>query len=147
MKTLKTLSTAVLAAAALAAAAMPAHAQAATPAAAAAKAVQYEGRITAVDRTARTFRIRDAERGTISVRVTSRTRFERVAGFSALRVGMRNVETTVRRSGGRWVATLVERSGGGGRHGGNDDNGGGRHGGNDDNGGDDNGGGRGGDDD
>ena len=138
MKTFKTVSTTVLAAVALAAATIPAQAQAAVPARAAAQAVQYEGTITAVDRTARTFRIRDAERGTITVRVTSRTRFERLAGFSALRAGLRNIETTVRRSGGGWVATQVERSGGGGQHGGNDDNGGG----------DDHGGrGRGGDDD
>ena len=129
MKTVKTLTTTVLAAAALAAAAIPVQAQAATPAAAAALAAQYEGTITAVDRTARTFRIRDAERGTITVRVTSRTRFERLAGFSALRAGLRNIETTVRRSGGGWVATQVERSGGGGQHGGNDDNGGDDHGG------------------
>ena len=123
MKTVKTLTTTVLAAAALAAAAIPVQAQAATPAAAAALAAQYEGTITAVDRTARTFRIRDAERGTITVRVTSRTRFERLAGFSALRAGLRNIETTVRRSNGRWVATEVERSGGGGNHGGDDDSG------------------------
>ena len=126
MKTFKTVSTTVLAAVALAAATIPAQ------------AVRYEGTITAVDRAARTFRIRDSERGTITVRVTSRTSFERVAGFSALRAGMRNIETTVRRAGGGWVATRVERSGGGGNHGGNDDRGGG----------DDHGGrGRGGDDD
>jgi hypothetical protein len=135
MKNFKTISTTALAAVALAAGATTAHAQAsAAPAAAAARAaVQYEGTVTSVDRGARTFRIRDTERGTITVRVTSRTRFERLAGFSALRVGMRNIETTVRRSGGRWVATQVERSGGGGQHGG----------GNDDRRGDDNGGGRG----
>jgi hypothetical protein len=34
---------------------------------------------------------------------------------------MTRVEATVRRSGGRWVATLVERSGGGGDHGGHGD--------------------------
>jgi uncharacterized protein DUF5666 len=138
MKTLKTLSTTALAAAALAAGASTAHAQASAAPAAAAAAVQYEGTVTAVNRSARTFRIRDRERGAITVRVTSRTRFERLAGFSALRVGMSNVEATVRRSAGRWVATQVERSGGGGEHGG----------GNDDRGGDDHGGrGRGGDDD
>ena len=136
MKTLKTLSTTALATVALAAGATTVHAQAsAAPAAASAatQAIHYEGTITAVNRSARTFRIRDTERGVISVRVASRTRFERLAGFSALRVGMSNVETTVRRSGGRWIATHVERSGGGGQHGG----------GSDDRGGDDNGGGRG----
>jgi len=138
MKTLKTLSTAAIAAATLAAGATTAQAQAP---ASAAQAPQYEGTITAVDRGASTFRIRDIERGTITVRVTSRTRFERLAGLSALRVGMSNIETTVRRSGGRWVATEVERSGGGGQHGGGRDDRGG---------GDDHGGrgrGRGGDDD
>jgi hypothetical protein len=133
MKTFKTLSATATAAVALAAGASTAHAQGPAAAAAAAQAPQYEGTITAVDRAARAFRIRDIERGTITVRVTSRTRFERLAGLSALRVGMSNIETTVRRSGGRWVATEVERSGGGGEHGGgNDDRSGGEHGGGND---------------
>jgi len=51
------------------------------------------------------------------VKVTRSTRFHRIAGFSALRRGMTGVEAVVRRSNGRWVATLVERSGGGGSHG------------------------------
>jgi hypothetical protein len=55
------------------------------------------------------------------VRVTSRTRFERISGFSGLKAGARNIETIVRRSNGRWVAVEVERSGGGGSHGGSND--------------------------
>jgi hypothetical protein len=43
-----------------------------------------------------------------------------VGGFSGLHKGLTRVEATVKRSGGRWVATLVERSGGGGGHGGHD---------------------------
>ena len=89
--------------------------------AASAQTREYEGRIVSVDRSSRTFRIHDSERGTVRVRVTSRTRFERIAGFSGLRAGMTNVETIVRRSNGRWVALEVEISGGGGRHGGDDD--------------------------
>jgi hypothetical protein len=81
---------------------------------------EYEGTVVSVDRSSRTFRIHDSERGTIRVRVTSRTRFERVS-FSTLRAGARNIETIVRRSNGRWVALEVERSGGGGNHGGRDD--------------------------
>jgi uncharacterized membrane protein YgcG len=77
----------------------------------------YEGTVVSVNRTARTFQIRDSERGTIRVKVTSNTRFERVS-FASLRAGLRNIETTVRRSNGRWVAIEVERSGGGGSHGG-----------------------------
>ena len=74
-----------------------------------------------VNRDNRTFRLHDSERGTIRIKVTRGTRFERIAGFGALRNGMTKIEATVRRSNGRWVASEVERSGGGGRHGGDDD--------------------------
>ena len=77
---------------------------------------QYEGTVTSVNRDARSFRLHDSERGTIRIKVTRSTRFERIGGFSGLRRGLTRVEATVRRSGGRWVATLVERSGGGGHH-------------------------------
>jgi len=82
---------------------------------------QFEGTIASVNRSARTFRLRDSERGTVTVKVTSRTRFQRVGGFAGLRAGMTRIEANVRRSNGAWVATFVERSGGGGRHGGSDD--------------------------
>ena len=87
---------------------------------AAASAAQFEGTVVSVNRDSRTFRLHDSERGTVRIKVTNRTRFERVAGFGALRAGMTRIEATVRRSNGRWVASEVERSGGGGRHG-NDD--------------------------
>jgi hypothetical protein len=82
---------------------------------------EFEGTVVSVDRGARTFRLRDVERGTVAIRVTSRTRFERVNGLAGLRRGMTRIEALVVRSNGRWVATEVERSGGGGRHGGEDD--------------------------
>jgi hypothetical protein len=82
---------------------------------------EYEGTVVSVDRDSRTFRLRDSERGTVRVRVTSRTRFERISGFAGLRAGQTNIETVVRRSNGRWVALEVERSGGGGNHGGSND--------------------------
>jgi hypothetical protein len=84
-----------------------------------------------VNRDARTFRLRDTERGTVRIKVTRRTRFERLAGFSALRRGLRRIEANVQRRNGVWVASEVERSGGGGEHGGGggDDRGGDNHGG------------------
>ncbi len=85
---------------------------------------QYEGTVVSVDRDARTFRLRDSERGTITIRVIRVTRFERVAGFAGLRRGLTAIESTVRRSNGAWIARSVERSGGGGEHGGRDDRGG-----------------------
>jgi hypothetical protein len=101
-----------------AAAATPA---AAAPAAGAAVLRQFEGTVVSVNRDARSFRLHDSERGTVRIRVTRRTRFERIAGLGALEPGMRNVEVTARRSDGRWLARAVERSGGGGDHGGDDD--------------------------
>jgi hypothetical protein len=84
-------------------------------------ATEYEGTVVSVNKDRRTFRLHDAQRGTIRIKVTRNTVFERISGFGGLRVGMNRVEATVRRSDGRWVATHVERSGGGGRHGGADD--------------------------
>jgi hypothetical protein len=84
-------------------------------------ATQYEGKVVGISKERKTFRLSDAQRGTIRIKVTRSTTFDRIAGFSALRVGMNRVEATVNRSNGRWVALHVERSGGGGRHGGADD--------------------------
>ena len=88
---------------------------------AAASAAQFEGTVVSVNRDNHTFRLHDSERGTVRIKVTNRTRFERIAGFGGLRKGMTRIEATVHRSNGRWVASEVERSGGGGRHGGDDD--------------------------
>jgi Domain of unknown function (DUF5666) len=106
---------AAIAGGALAASAAPtfAPAQAATR--------EFEGTVVSVNRDARTFRLHDSERGTVTIKVTRRTRFERVDGFAGLRTGLKRIEAVVVRSDGRWVATEVERSGGGGRHGGDDD--------------------------
>ena len=81
-------------------------------------ATQYEGTVVSINEARKTFRLQDSERGTIRIRVTGNTRFERINGFAGLRVGMNRVESIVKRSNGRWVAIEVERSGGGGRHGG-----------------------------
>jgi hypothetical protein len=81
-------------------------------------ATQYEGTVVSINKDKRTFRLQDTERGTIRIKVTRSTAFERIGGFKGLRVGMNRVEATVKRSNGRWVALHVERSGGGGRHGG-----------------------------
>jgi hypothetical protein len=85
-----------------------------------------EGRVLSVDRSASTFKLRDSQRGTFTIRVTSATKFERVR-FSTLKAGS-TVEATIRRVDGRWRASSVEPNSG--SHA--DDNGNGRHGGNDD---------------
>jgi hypothetical protein len=87
-----------------------------------ASAAEFEGTVVSVDRDSRSFRLRDSERGTVTIKITRRTRFERVT-FRTLRAGARNIEATVRRANGRWIASEVERSGGGGDHGGGDDDG------------------------
>jgi opacity protein-like surface antigen len=108
-----------MAVAALAIAAFAAVASAAT-------VRHVEGRVASIDRDARSFSLRDSERGTFRVYVSSSTRFERTS-YARLRPGSR-IEATIRRADGRWVASHVETSGGGGNHGGGnesgDDNGG-----------------------
>jgi hypothetical protein len=54
------------------------------------------------------------------IKVVRSTDFERLAGFSALKSGLTNIEVTARRSDGRWIASVVERSGGGSSHGSDD---------------------------
>jgi hypothetical protein len=93
----------------------------AAPAAHGAAAREFEGTVVSVNVAKRTFRLRDSERGTVRIRVNRRTRYERIDGLRGLRAGMRNIEATVKRVDGRWVALEVERSGGGGEHGGDDD--------------------------
>jgi Domain of unknown function (DUF5666) len=92
---------------------------------AASAATEYEGTVVSKNAERKTFRLHDSERGTIRIKVTRNTRFERINGFAGLRVGMNRVEANVRRSNGRWIAIEVERSGGGGEHGGRDDDRGG----------------------
>jgi uncharacterized membrane protein YgcG len=126
----KLIGTITVVVAAVAALLVPMAGAAPTARPAAAQLSQFEGTVVSVNRDARTFRLRDIERGTARIKVTRRTRFERIAGFSALRAGMRRIEAKVKRRKGVWVAAEVERSGGGGEHGGEDDRRGG-----DDNGG------------
>jgi hypothetical protein len=72
---------------------------------------EFDGTVVSKNRDNRSFRLRDAERGTVRIFVTRNTRFERVNGFAGLRVGARNIESVVRKRNGRWVALEVERSG------------------------------------
>ena len=66
---------------------------------ASALAAQFEGRVVPVDRAHKTFRLHDAERGIKRIKVTRNTSFERIAGFSALKAGMRRVEVHCKRCG------------------------------------------------
>src|SRR4051794_8095904 len=117
---MKKLGTTLLTALAVAVPTLPATA--AAPGASSAALRQFEGTVVSVNDDARTFRVRDSERGTKTIKVTSATKFQRIVGFGALKPGMKRVEATVKRSNGRWVATKVERSGGGGGHGGHNGN-------------------------
>ena len=46
-------------------------------------ATQYEGKVVGKSAENRTFRLKDSERGTIRIKVTRNTSFERIAGFGA----------------------------------------------------------------
>jgi hypothetical protein len=71
----------------------------------------FDGTVVSKNTNNRSFRLRDAERGTVRIYVTRNTRFERVNGFAGLEVGARNIESIVRKRNGRWIAIEVERSG------------------------------------
>jgi hypothetical protein len=135
MRTSLTIAAATAALAAGGIAAAGAGATAPSPVSAAATK-HVEGRITALNRSARTFTVRDAQRGTLTVTVTSATRFDRVT-FSALHTGSR-VDVRAKRVAGAWNATKVEPGSAtatthdvgddhGGRHGGGNDDGPGHH--------------------
>jgi Domain of unknown function (DUF5666) len=89
----------------------------------------FEGRVVSVDRGAKSLKLRDSERGSVTVFVVQSTRFSRTS-FAAVKAG-RSIEVTVRRANGRWQATKVQPRAGAGHTEPGDDNGGGR-GGNDD---------------
>ena len=130
------LATSGIAVAGAGATASPTTSAKAPTTASAAATRHVEGRVTAIDRSARTFTVRDAERGTLKVKVTSATKFERVT-FAGLRTGTR-VDVRAKRVASAWNATKVERGSAdstthdaGDDHGGDD---GGHHGGGDDDG-------------
>jgi uncharacterized protein DUF5666 len=100
----------VAAAATLAASGAVATAGAAPTSAVSAATRHVEGRVVAVDRPARTFTVRDVERGTLKVKVTASARFQRLSGFSAVRTGLR-VDVRAKRIAGAWRATKVEPAG------------------------------------
>ena len=106
MRARSKLSILAVAAAGLGTATGPAAAPAAVQRATA--LTEFEGKVESVDRAQKRFRIRDGERGTFRVKVTSNTRFERVDGMVGLHKGLR-IEVTAKRAGKQWVATGVER--------------------------------------
>src|SRR3954452_21461719 len=94
--------------------------------ASAASVRHFEGRVVSVDRSAKSFKLRDSERGTVSVFVAQSTRFSRTS-FAAVKAG-RGSGGAPRRVRGRGQAKKVEPRTGA-RHGERgDDNGGGRRG-------------------
>jgi Domain of unknown function (DUF5666) len=121
MRTRITIST-IGAAAALGATGVAAMGAVASSAAVNAPSRHLEGRIIAVNRPARTFTVRDAQRGTLTVSVTPSTRFERIAGFSALH-NSELVDVHATGTGGSWRANLVEPAGGAGARSGAGDRG------------------------
>ena len=89
--------------------------------AATAQARQFEGTVTAKNAESRTFTLKQGEGGgTFKIKVNDATKFQRLSGFEAIKVGARNIEATARRSDGRWIASVVERSGKFGGGGGDD---------------------------
>jgi hypothetical protein len=132
MKTKLTIAAATAALAGIATAGAGATATAPVHVTKAAAVRHAEGRVSTVNRSARTFTVRDAERGTLTVKVTRTTKFEGIS-FASLRTG-KLVDVRAKRVAGAWNATKVEAGtavGGahdvGDDHGGGNDDGAGHH--------------------
>ena len=118
MQTRRIASVLVIAALALAAFALPAQA-----------ALRHiDGTVVSKNADSNSFRIKTQSGSQVRIKVTSSTRFQRIAGgFSGLHKGLA-IEVDAKSTSNGLVATQVETRGGGGG-GGADDNGGDNHGG------------------
>jgi hypothetical protein len=89
-----------------------------------------DGTVVSKNADSNSFRIRTQSGSQVRIKVTSSTRFQRIAGgFGGLHKGLA-VEVEAKSTSNGLVATQVETRGGGGSGGGGaDDNGGGNHGG------------------
>jgi hypothetical protein len=87
-----------------------------------AQAAKFEGTVVSKNKAAKTFRLKQDEGGgTFTIKVTAKTKYQRIAGFGAIKPGLKNVEAVARKNAkGRWIASKVEISGksGGGNGGG-----------------------------
>jgi hypothetical protein len=95
---------------------------------AAAQAAQFEGTVVSKNKSARTFSIKQDEGGgTFTIKVNKATKYQRIAGFGAIKPGLKNIEVVAKKNRkGRWIATKVEvsgKSGGGNAGGGGSDDG------------------------
>lgn len=70
----------------------------------------FQGRVVSVNRTRKTFRLRVQRSRVVTIKATSRTRYEHLRGFRSIRTGLR-LEAVTRRVNGVNVATLIETSG------------------------------------
>ena len=84
-----------------------------------------DGTVVSKNSDNRTFKM-STQSGTIRIKVNSSTKFERIAGFGALRKGLA-IEVDYAKTSNGLVAKQIETQGGGG--GGSDDSGGDDHGG------------------
>lgn len=87
-----------------------------------------DGTVVAKDSDSRTFRIVTENGNRLRVKVNQATEFERLAGFGALRKGLR-IEVDALRTDNGLLARQIEPQGGNGGGGGGDDSGGDDHGG------------------
>jgi hypothetical protein len=82
----------------------------AVPAALASKNEDFRGKVVSTHVHPRTVNVHNRSRGTVRFRVTKRTRYEHIKGFSALKRGL-GVEVHAKHRNGGWVATKIDRRG------------------------------------
>jgi hypothetical protein len=87
-----------------------------------------DGTVVSKNSDARTFRITTQGGSQVRVKVNATTEFERIAGFGALKKGLK-IEVDAQQTSNGLVAKQIEPQGSNGGGGGNDDSGGDDHGG------------------
>lgn len=85
-----------------------------------AQAAHFEGTVVSKNKSARTFTVkRDEGGGTFTIKVNKATKYQRIAGFGAIKPGLKNIDVVARKNRNRrWIATKVEVSGKSGGNGG-----------------------------
>lgn len=80
----------------------------AVPVAQAKKAEDFHGKVVSTQQQPKSVTVDTRSRGTVRFRVTQKTRFDHIKGFSGLKPGLK-VEVHARHQNGGWVAVKIDR--------------------------------------
>ena len=80
----------------------------AVPAAQASKTEDFHGKVVSTQQQPKSVTVDTRSRGTVRFRVTQKTKFDHIKGFSGLKPGLK-VEVHAKHQNGGWVAIKIDR--------------------------------------